>query len=41
MFRFFPKMSMDVCVATFVSIQTNFKPDLISFHVQVKYMVKW
>ena len=24
---FFPKMSLDACVATFVSIQTNFKVD--------------
>ena len=28
-------MSLDVCVATFASIQTNFKPDLISFPVHI------
>ena len=46
-------MSLDVCVATSVSIQTNFKPDLLSFPVSQilfdflahnpgdSYMVKW
>ena len=35
MFRFFLERSLHACVAMCVSIQTNFKPDLISFPVHI------